>query len=96
MIKSGTPILTSEDHTLPGGFGSTVLEACNEARLATDLIHRHGMPEKWLYQDSRAGQLSRAGIDASGIARQVRRILDKPEAAKLDIHINVNRSKIAR
>ena len=80
LIEAGTPILTVEDHFVTGGFGTCVLEACNELGLSTDLINRLGMPEKWVYQASRKIQLAEVGIDAAGIARKVREILTKRAA----------------
>jgi 1-deoxy-D-xylulose-5-phosphate synthase len=76
LIQRGIPILTVEDHFLPGGFGSCVLEACNDRRLPTDRIHRLAMPERWVYQASRKAQLAETGLDAAGIARKVREVLD--------------------
>ncbi len=82
LIEAGTPMLTVEDHAVIGGFGSCVLEACNEQRLPTSLLHRLGLPDKWIYQGSRGGQKAEAGIDAAGIARRVREILDEEHALK--------------
>ena len=75
LVRKGTRILTVEDHSTVGGFGSCVLEACNEDGLATDGIVRLGMPERWIYQDSRSGQLAEAGIDAAGIAASLRELI---------------------
>jgi 1-deoxy-D-xylulose-5-phosphate synthase len=80
LVARGVAILTVEDHALIGGFGAAVLEACNDLRLATDRIHRLGMPERWVYQDCRERQLAGAGLDAAGIARTVRRILQEGAA----------------
>jgi 1-deoxy-D-xylulose-5-phosphate synthase len=76
LVEANIPILTLEDHAIVSGFGASVLEACNDARVATDGIHRLGMPMRWFYQDSRVNQLAQAGLDSAGIARKVRAILD--------------------
>ena len=76
LIEADVPVMTIEDHTLAGGFGTAVLEACNDQRIPTDNIHRLGMPEHWVYQETRANQLAQVGLDAAGIARSVRNILD--------------------
>jgi 1-deoxy-D-xylulose-5-phosphate synthase len=75
-IDSEHPIITVEDHSLAGGFGSAVLEAAQELRLPTDRIVRLGMPvDRFIRHGTRAGQLAECGIDAAGIAAAVQREL---------------------
>jgi 1-deoxy-D-xylulose-5-phosphate synthase len=72
----GGPVITVEDHSIAGGFGSAVLETANRLGLATDAIIRLGLaPDRFYPHGSRAGQLAEAGIDAAGIAATVRRAL---------------------
>lgn len=78
LIAAGLPILTVEDHHVMGGFGTCVIEACNEHGLPTQAIHRLGLPDRWIYQGSRSEQLRAAGIDAEGIARKVIEVLESP------------------
>ncbi len=75
LTEARVPILTLEDHQTIGGFGSCVLEACNDERLPTESVYRLGLPDRWIYQGSRTEQEAEAGIDADGVVRQVRRIL---------------------
>ena len=75
LIESGVAILTVEDHHVIGGFGASVLEACNENGLSTDAIHRLGLPDRWIGHGSRADQQAEAGIDADGIAARAREIV---------------------
>jgi 1-deoxy-D-xylulose-5-phosphate synthase len=89
LVRLGVPILTVEDHFLPGGFGSCVLESCNDRRVPTDLIHRLAMPERWVHQASRKAQLAEVGLDAAGISRKVRDLLDRTRAPKLVV-VDVN------
>ena len=96
LVESRTPILTVEDHAITGGFGSLVLEACSEERLSTDHLYRLGMPPRWVYQDSRPNQLEEAGLDAKGIARKVREILDRQPKPQLKIHVDIDRAKAVR
>ena len=76
LVDSDTPIVTVEDHALIGGFGTCVLESCHTQGLDTRKITRLGLPDAWIYQGSRGGQLADAGIDAKSIARTVRAVLD--------------------
>lgn len=95
LVDAGVTILTVEEHTLAGGFGSCVLEACVERHISTDSIHCLGMPEDWVYQDSRSGQLELTGLDAAGIARRVRAILDKRSVTTTPrIHVDVSRTEV--
>jgi len=84
LSAAGVPIVTIEDHALTGGFGTCVLEAMNKAGIATSGggVHRMGHPDRWVYQDTRANQLTEAGLDASSIARKVRGVLNFESDAK--------------
>jgi len=73
-ITRGGPVITIEDHSTAGGFGTAVLETANRLGLPTELIIRLGLaPDVFYRHGSRAGQLAEAGIDAAGIASTVRR-----------------------
>lgn len=73
-ITRGGPVITLEDHSTTGGFGSAVLETANRLGLPTESIIRLGLaPDVFYRHGSRAGQLAQAGIDAAGIAATVRR-----------------------
>lgn len=86
LAAGHTWILTVEDHLATCGFGSAVLEACNDHSLPTDRLVRLGMPEKWFAADSRAAQLAAAGLDAAGIEKKLREILGQiaPQSAKAE------------
>ena len=75
LLGQGIPIVTVEDHALKGGFGTQVLEACNRRGLDTRLVHRLGLPDRWIYQGSRGEQLAETGIDNAAIARTIRSIV---------------------
>ena len=76
LIERRIPIVTVEDHGVEGGFGSCVVDACHAHHLDTRLIPGMGIPTRWIYQGSRAGQLEEAGLDPASIARTVRAVLD--------------------
>jgi 1-deoxy-D-xylulose-5-phosphate synthase len=83
LIGQGVRIVTIEDHALAGGFGSSVLEACNERGLPTHGITRIGHPEKWVYHASRADQIREANLDPAGIAATIRQFIDSVEIQPL-------------
>ncbi len=67
LLEQGTPIVTIEDHGRIGGFGSAVIEAAHSMRLDASSVTVLGLPDSWIYQDSRAKQMAEAGIDRTGI-----------------------------
>ena len=82
-IESSHPVVTVEDHSVAGGFGSAVLETANALGLPTDRILRLGMPaDRFIAQGTRVGQLAECGIDAAGIAATVQDLVrSKPSDA---------------
>ncbi|MFN0050572.1 MAG: 1-deoxy-D-xylulose-5-phosphate synthase [Planctomycetales bacterium] len=70
-------VVTVEESTLVGGFGSAVLEETNAAGLRTDHIRRLGLPDVFIEHADRAEQLRGAGLDADGIVRAVLAAADR-------------------
>jgi len=79
LLQRQIPILTLEDHSVIGGFGSAVLEAAQELHLDTSKIIRQGLPDSWILQNSRTQQLAEVGLDAAGIAQMIRLASDLSE-----------------
>lgn len=67
-------VITAEEGTLIGGFGSAVLEAANEARLPTDRILRLGIPDRFIEHGSRSELLADLGLDVAGLVGAARRM----------------------
>ncbi len=81
---SGAPVVTVEEHSVVGGFGSAVLEAAAQLGLACDRVACLGMSgDHFVQYGSRGGQLAECGIDATGIAATVQRLLAAPQAGQL-------------
>jgi 1-deoxy-D-xylulose-5-phosphate synthase len=79
---SNRPIITVEENTLDGGFGSAVLEYFErEGRLAGLRLHRVGIQDAFSEQATREEQLSAHGLDAAGLMRHARSFLHAVEAA---------------
>jgi 1-deoxy-D-xylulose-5-phosphate synthase len=62
-------VLTIEEGSLVGGFGSAVLEAANDAGLRTDHIRRLGIPDRYIDHAERHEQLAEMSLDVDGIVR---------------------------
>jgi 1-deoxy-D-xylulose-5-phosphate synthase len=68
-------VVTVEEGTLEGGFGSALLEAANAAGLDTRSIIRLGIPDRFIEHAERAELLADLGLDVAGICATVRRSL---------------------
>jgi len=76
-FATGGPIVTVEDHSVSGGFGSAVLETAQEMGQTAGRVVRLGMPtDRFIAHGSRPGQLAECGIDATGIAATVQRLME--------------------
>lgn len=60
-------VITVEESTLNGGFGSAVLEAANDAGLDTRLIRRLGIPDRYIEHGERQELLADLGLDVDGL-----------------------------
>ncbi len=72
VLGGRRPVITVEDHSLQGGFGSAVLEHAVSHNLPTSGIVRLGIPDRLIGHATRAQQLAEVGLDEQGIARAVR------------------------
>ena len=68
-------VITIEEGTLEGGFGSALLEAANGAGLDTRHIIRLGLPDRFIEHAERGELLADLGLDMNGICTVVRRQL---------------------
>ena len=93
--RSRHPVLTVEDHSVAGGFGSAVLETAQEMSLDGSRFVRLGLPaDRFIVHGSRAGQLAECGIDATGIAATVQRRLEagtsrRARTSQRDVHRSI-------
>ncbi len=81
LLERGIPIVTLEDHGLTGGFGAAVVEAASDMGLDAGRVNRLGLPDRWIYQDSRSKQLEEVGLDAPSIAKAIRESVDTRRGA---------------
>lgn len=74
ILKMGSrrkPIITLEDHTLTGGFGSAVLELLAEEGVATR-VKCLGLPDKFIEQGDVESLCSKYELDTESILKEVR------------------------
>lgn len=74
-------VVTVEEGTLEGGFGSAVLEAANSAGLDTRGIVRLGIPDRFVEHAERHELLADLGLDAEGLCRTVRQHFGRGQQA---------------
>ena len=76
-VLSIGPVVTAEDHSVVGGFGSGLLEEAVRMGLNASLVHCAGIPaDRYIEHGSRMGQLAEVGLDAVGLASKVREMLE--------------------
>ena len=93
-FQRGGPIVTVEDHSVVGGFGSAMLETAQELGLSSGQIERLGLPaDRFIAHGSRAGQLAECGIDTTGIASTVQRLVGSGAVAR-SARVNADRGAL--
>lgn len=99
LLERHIPIITAEDHSVIGGFGSAVLEAAAELGLSAAGVERVGIPDGWVHQDPRSRQLAQVGLDAPGLARAIRRAVGRervlPQAERRPTVMTIQRQPAA-
>lgn len=70
-------VITVEENSVMGGFGSAVLEAANAAGVRTDHIRVLGIPDRFIEHGSRDELLSELGLDVDGMAATARSMADR-------------------
>ncbi|MEW4488205.1 1-deoxy-D-xylulose-5-phosphate synthase [Thalassoglobus sp. JC818] len=70
-------VITVEENTLCGGFGSAVLEAANDAGIRTDNIRRLGIPDHFIEHGERSELLADLGLDVAGLMKAAHEMSQK-------------------
>jgi 1-deoxy-D-xylulose-5-phosphate synthase len=73
-------VVTVEENVRQGGFGSAVLELLAEEGLSPRVLSI-GLPDAFIEQGSQEELRARYGLDAEGIAGQIRKFLTRRQAA---------------
>src|SRR5205085_4197524 len=85
-VEAAPVVVTVEEGTLEGGFGSALLEAANAAGLDARHVIRLGIPDRFIEHAERGELLADLGLDANGICATVRRALGRDDA---ELHATV-------
>jgi 1-deoxy-D-xylulose-5-phosphate synthase len=75
-------VVSVEEGTLEGGFGSALLEAANACGLDARGVVRLGVPDRFIQHAERGELLAELGLDAAGICAAVRAALGRREVAQ--------------
>ncbi len=76
-IEEATVVVTVEEGTIEGGFGSAVLEAANTAGVDAKNVLRLGIPDRFIEHGERAELFADLGLDVTGICNSVRQAFEK-------------------
>jgi 1-deoxy-D-xylulose-5-phosphate synthase len=74
-------VVTVEEGTLEGGFGSALLEAANSAGLDARHVVRLGIPDRFIEHAERPELLAELGLDVDGICRAMRQARRREEVS---------------
>ena len=70
IVKKVRTIVTVEENTLCGGFGSGVIEFCDKIDVPVK-VHTIGIPDEFIEHGARSILLKITGLDAEGIAKKI-------------------------
>jgi 1-deoxy-D-xylulose-5-phosphate synthase len=80
-VEEASVVVTVEEGTIEGGFGSAVLEAANTAGLDARNIVRLGIPDRFVEHAERGELFADLGLDVNGICKSVRDAMEKRAGA---------------
>ena len=83
LSRTHRAIVTIEEHSLAGGFGSAVLEALNDLGRSVKVV-RLGIPDAFVGHATQAAQRSQCGLDAAGVDAAVRGIVEVRPRVEVD------------
>ena len=75
FCKPGTKVITVEEGSLAGGFGSAVMERVQSLGIEGVKFHRIGIPDEYVHHGAQDVLRAQYDLHAEGIARRVREFL---------------------
>ena len=70
-------VITVEENTVCGGFGSAVLEAANAANVSTANLKCLGIPDRFIEHGEREELLADIGLDVAGLVATAHAMSDR-------------------
>ena len=80
ILSDHRQILVVEEGTVVNGFGAYIASVIERFEPSVRVV-AHGVPDRVIYAASRARQLASCGLDAAGIAEQVRALHESEAVA---------------
>ncbi len=71
LVKCIKRVVTAEENTLSGGFGSSVVDLLQKSGMSSIQVKSIGLPDEFVEQGTQAILRSKYALDAKGIVRQV-------------------------
>ncbi|HJT17494.1 MAG TPA: transketolase C-terminal domain-containing protein, partial [Thermoanaerobaculia bacterium] len=75
--RAGARIITVEEGSLAGGFGSAVMERAQQLGIADVHFHRIGIPDEYVHHGAQDVLRAQYDLHPEGIARRVREFLSE-------------------
>jgi 1-deoxy-D-xylulose-5-phosphate synthase len=75
FCRPGSKVITVEEGSLAGGFGSAVMERAQQLGLENVEFHRIGIPDEYVHHGSQDVLRAQYDLHAEGIARRVREFI---------------------
>ena len=73
-LRDAASVLTVEESTLVGGFGSAVLELASDHGVNTSHVRRLGVPDRFIEHGERNEQVADLGLDVAGIVKAAKEL----------------------
>ncbi len=77
-------VITVEENSVVGGFGSAVLEALNGANVGTGNVRVLGLPDRYIEHGERSELLADLGLDVDGIVQSALQLAEGRQRASID------------
>lgn len=89
-------VITLEEGTIEGGFGSAVLEAANVAGIPANNVLRLGVPDRYILHAERNEQLAECNLDVDGLVKSALNMIQRFEVLGSRASMEGKKQAVAR